>query len=83
MNNYTVVFEHPDEHTPEYVYIRAADTRYAHLMFFGKLANEWGYGWDDMRFAEGADLSLAHGTIMILDNALHYTILPGHQKSGH
>lgn len=81
MSNYTVVFEHPDEHTSKYVHIRAADTRSAHLMFFGKLANEWGYGWNDMRFAEGADLSLAHGTIMILDSALHYTILPGHQKS--
>lgn len=82
MNNYTVVFEHPDKHTPEYVYIRAANTRSAHLMFFGKLANVWGYGWDDMRFAEGIDLSQTDGTIIISDNALHYTILPGRQRPG-
>ncbi len=82
MNRYTVVFEHPDEHTLEYVHIRTVNTRYVHLMFFGILANEWGYGWDDLRFADEADLSLASGTIMILDKALHYDILPGHQQPG-
>jgi hypothetical protein len=81
MNDYTVVFEHPDQHTPEYVHIRAADIRSAHLMFFGKLATAWGYGWDHMRFAEYTDVSQAHGTIMIAGNALRYTILSGRQRS--
>ena len=83
MNNYSVVFEHPEQHTSESVHIRAADTRSAHLMFFGKLANEWGYGWDDIHFAEGVDLSLIDGTIMIAGNALQYTILRGRRtRSG-
>ena len=82
MNDYTIVFDHPNEHTPEYVHINTIDTRHVHLMFFGKLTNEWEYGWEDMRFAEQTDLSLSHGAIMIKDKVLHYEILPGHQEQG-
>ena len=65
MNDYTVVFDHPHEHTPEYVHIKTIDTRHAHLMFFGKLANEWDYGWENMRFDKQTNLSRAHGAIMV------------------
>ncbi len=84
MNDYTVVFDHPDDHTLEFMHITipTLETRYVHLMFFGKLANEWGYDWEDMRFDEQTNLSLAHGTIMIKDKPLHYDILPGHQEPG-
>ena len=82
MNDYTVVFDRPDQHTPECIHISTLETRYVHLMFFGKLANEWGYGWEEMRFDEQTDLSLAHGTIMLGDKPLHYDILPGHQEPG-
>ncbi len=82
LNKYTVVIEHPDERTLEYVHIHTVNTHYVHLMFFGLLANEWGYGWDDLRFTGDADLSVASGTIMIIDQALPYEILPGHQKPG-
>ena len=53
MNDYTVVFDHPHEHTPEYVHISTIDTRHVHLMFFGTLANEWEYGWEEMRLMYG------------------------------
>ncbi len=74
MNDYTVVFDHPDQHTPECIHISTLETRYVHLMFFGKLANEWEYGWEDMRFAEQTDLSLSHGAIMIKDKPLRYRV---------
>ncbi len=82
MNDYTVVFDHPDDCTPEVVHITTLETRYVHLMFLGKLANEWEYGWEDMRFAEQTDLSLSHGAIMIKDKPLRYDILPGHLEPG-
>ncbi len=82
MNDYTVVFDHPNEHTPEYVHITTLETRYVHLMFFGKLANEWGYDWEEMRFDKQTNLSRAHGKIIIKDKSLPYEILPGHQEPG-
>ena len=82
MNDYTVVFDHPDDCTPEVVHITTLETRYVHLMFFGKLANEWEYGWENMRFDQQTNLSRAHGAIMIKDKSLHYKILPGHQEPG-
>ena len=51
-------------------------------MFFGKLANEWGLGWDDLSFSDKTSFTQAHGTIMIGDKPLHYDILPGHQDPG-
>ena len=80
MNDYTIVFDHPNEHTPEYVHISTIDTRHVHLLFFGTLANEWEYGWEEMQFAKQTNLSRAHGAVMIKDKSLHYKILPGHQK---
>lgn len=85
MIDYTVVFNRPDNNTPEFVcidtpefvHINTLETRYVHLMFFGRLANEWGYDWDDMRFAPQTDLSLPHGTIMIKDKPLYYDIVAG------
>ena len=82
MNHYTVVFNHHDDNTLEFVHINTKSTRFVHLMFFGKLANEWGYGWDDIRFGQPTGLDLSHGTIMIHDRPLHYDILSGHHKSG-
>jgi hypothetical protein len=83
MNDYTVVFDHPDHQTPERLHLTMMNIRHVHLMFFGKLANEWDDGWEAMRFDDQADLSLAHGTILIKDKPpLHYTILPGHQEPG-
>lgn len=81
MNQYTVVFNHPDDNILQFAHINTLAPRYVHLMFFGKLANEWGYGWDDMRFAQGTDLYLMHGTIMIQDRPLRYHILNGHYKT--
>lgn len=89
MIDYTVVFNHPDYETPEalqiatpeFVHINSLETRYVHLMFFGRLANEWGYDWDEMQFAPQTDLSQTHGTIMIKDHALSYDIVADHQRS--
>ena len=81
MNQYTVFFNHPDDNMLEIVHINTLATRYVHLMFFGKLANEWGYGWDDIRFAQGTDLYRPHGTIMIHDSPLHYNIISGDNKT--
>ncbi len=83
MNDYTVVFDHPDHQTPECLHISTGDARHVHLMFFGKLADEWDYGWEAMRFDDKTDLSLAHGTILIKGKPpLHYQILSGHQEPG-
>ena len=80
MNTYTVVFDHPDDATAEYMQIRTVSTHYAHLMFFGTLAKEWGYEWEDMYFAKQTDLFSSHGIIMIKDKPLHYEILAGLHK---
>ena len=85
MIDYTVVFSCPDNNrsevvsigVPEFVHINTLETRYVHLMFFGRLAKEWAYGWDDMRFAPQTDLSLTHGSILIKDKTLHYDIIAG------
>lgn len=80
MNPYTVVFNHPDDNRLACIHIDTLETRYVHLMFFGKLANDWGYGWDDMKFGQPTDLGLSYGRIMIHDRPLHYQILNGHYE---
>lgn len=80
MKNYTVVFNHPDDNRLTLVYINTLETRYVHLMFFGKLANEWGYGWDDLKFGQPTDLDALQGTIMIHGHPLHYHIVSEDRK---
>ena len=81
MNQYTVVFRHPTDNAVEFVHINTLATRYVHLMFFGKLAKEWGFGWDNMQFAQSIDLTLNQGTIMIQDRPLLYKILNGYYQT--
>ena len=82
MQDYTVVFKHPGDQTLGSIHICNVNIRHAHMAFLGELANEWGFGWDDICFGEETDLSQSHGTIMIGDKPLHYDILPGHQEPG-
>ena len=58
----------PGQPTPEFVHISTPEIRYAHLMFFGKLANEWGLGWDDLSFSDKTSFTQAHGTHPSLTN---------------
>ena len=81
MKNYTVVFNHPEDSRLTLIHINTLATRYVHLMFFGKLANEWGYGWNDLKFAQQTDLEASQGTIMIDDQPLHYHILSDDLKA--
>jgi hypothetical protein len=80
MNVYTVVFDHPDDFTPACMHIRIIATNYVHLMFFGTLAKEWGYEWEDMWFDKQTDLFSSRGIIMIKGKPLYYEILAGHHK---
>lgn len=80
MNTYTIIFDHPDDATPECIQIRTVSTNYAHLMFFGTLAKEWGYDWEEMHFDKQTDLFSSQGTIMIRDKPLHYEIVCGREK---
>lgn len=81
MKQFTVFFRHPTDDSLELVHINTLETRYVHLMFFGKLATEWGFGWDNMQFAQATDLGLAQGSILIHDRPLNYNIFNGYYNS--
>ncbi len=79
MEGYTVIFHHPEEHTLEYEYFHTVYIKHVHLMFLGRLAKDWGYGWEAIRFTKDTDVSHTSGGIMLGMRRLDYDILAGHQ----
>ena len=79
MEMYTVIFSHPEEHTLEYEHVHTMCIMHVHLMFLGRLAKDWGYGWETIRFTKDADLSHTSGRIMLGIKRLDYDIVSGCQ----